>query len=283
MEDPPTIQDYIDQEINELSSFLSPQIMNDYEERLVKFITRDKNGRYIPAFYTIRELKQKLARFGLVLPLDKEQELLDKIIENPELYLDPLERNKISKSYLRDVLFGEEYQHLLNNIYDRLNDQDLYIGFTTYGIDTTDPSIDIEKTIKNRIQFFISNILVREIGVNVNSLDELVSDIKNYQKKPRHKWKPADEDFHERISELVDVISNEMRSVYAIPSRIKYKGGKKNKKSRKWSQKYKKSINCKRPRGFSQKQYCKYGRNKNKNKNKSTRNKNKNKTNKRRM
>jgi len=28
----------------------------------------------------------------------------------------------------------------------------------------------------------------------------------------------------------------------------------------KWTQKYKKSINCKRPRGFSQKQYCKYTR-----------------------
>jgi hypothetical protein len=28
---------------------------------------------------------------------------------------------------------------------------------------------------------------------------------------------------------------------------------------RKWSRKYKRSINCKRPRGFSQKQYCKYG------------------------
>jgi hypothetical protein len=29
---------------------------------------------------------------------------------------------------------------------------------------------------------------------------------------------------------------------------------------RKWSLKYKKSINCRRPKGFSQKQYCKYGR-----------------------
>ena len=26
---------------------------------------------------------------------------------------------------------------------------------------------------------------------------------------------------------------------------------------RKWSLKYKKSINCKRPKGFSQKQHCK--------------------------
>ena len=28
----------------------------------------------------------------------------------------------------------------------------------------------------------------------------------------------------------------------------------------KWSLKYKKSINCKKPKGFSQKQHCKYGR-----------------------
>lgn len=31
---------------------------------------------------------------------------------------------------------------------------------------------------------------------------------------------------------------------------------------RKWSRKYKLSINCRRPKGFSQRQYCKYGRHK---------------------
>jgi hypothetical protein len=36
--------------------------------------------------------------------------------------------------------------------------------------------------------------------------------------------------------------------------KYKYNGGKK------WSLKYKKSINCNEPRGFSQRQYCKYGR-----------------------
>jgi len=34
----------------------------------------------------------------------------------------------------------------------------------------------------------------------------------------------------------------------------------KNKKGGKWSLKYKRSINCKRPKGFSQRQHCKYGR-----------------------
>jgi thiol-disulfide isomerase/thioredoxin len=40
-----------------------------------------------------------------------------------------------------------------------------------------------------------------------------------------------------------------------MTKRRKQKGGK-------WSRKYKKSINCKKPKGFSQKQYCKYGRKK---------------------
>lgn len=39
-----------------------------------------------------------------------------------------------------------------------------------------------------------------------------------------------------------------------------YGGSTRRKRGMKWSLKYKKSINCKRPKGFSQKQYCKYGR-----------------------
>lgn len=38
-------------------------------------------------------------------------------------------------------------------------------------------------------------------------------------------------------------------------TRRKHRGGK-------WSKKYKDSINCSKPKGFSQKQHCKYGRNK---------------------
>ena len=43
--------------------------------------------------------------------------------------------------------------------------------------------------------------------------------------------------------------------------RSKAKTLKKSKSPRKWSIKYKRSIDCDNPRGFSQKQYCKYGRN----------------------
>ena len=39
--------------------------------------------------------------------------------------------------------------------------------------------------------------------------------------------------------------------------RKKKKSKKKHHKKRKWSLKYKRSINCNRPKGFSQRQYCK--------------------------
>ena len=42
--------------------------------------------------------------------------------------------------------------------------------------------------------------------------------------------------------------------------KIKHGGRKTKRRGGKWSLKYKKSINCKRPKGFSQRQHCKYGR-----------------------
>jgi hypothetical protein len=42
----------------------------------------------------------------------------------------------------------------------------------------------------------------------------------------------------------------------------KTRHNKKGHRGGKWSRKYKLSINCNKPKGFSQRQYCKYGRNK---------------------
>lgn len=44
--------------------------------------------------------------------------------------------------------------------------------------------------------------------------------------------------------------------------RTKKISGTRKRRGGKWSLKYKHSINCKNPKGFSQRQYCKYGRNK---------------------
>ena len=55
--------------------------------------------------------------------------------------------------------------------------------------------------------------------------------------------------------------SREQKGGYTLKRKRRRSKTKKN-RSRKWSRKYKKSINCRRPKGFSQKQYCKYGRKK---------------------
>ena len=53
---------------------------------------------------------------------------------------------------------------------------------------------------------------------------------------------------------LLYIMQNKTKKL-TITRRNKKMGGK-------WSIKYKKSINCNRPKGFSQKQHCKYGRKK---------------------
>ena len=63
------------------------------------------------------------------------------------------------------------------------------------------------------------------------------------------------------IDSFVDWINGKMNDKQNGGRRKKNKTTKK--RGGKWSRKYKNSINCRKPRGFSQKQYCRYGRKKN--------------------
>jgi hypothetical protein len=67
------------------------------------------------------------------------------------------------------------------------------------------------------------------------------------------------------IDSFVKWINHETKNNYSNYNNTKRNRNKhisltKNKKGGKWSKKYKRSIDCKNPKGFSQKQYCKYGR-----------------------
>lgn len=117
-----------------------------------------------------------------------------------------------------------------------------------------------------------NNIVVADVDQEV--LDEIKS-IKNKPLGfPTMFYMNKKDNIHENYEECTH-IKEKNRSidsfVHWIESKVKNKhlqkgGNKKNKtlKRRKWSLKYKKSINCKRPRGFSQKQHCKYSRKKSK-------------------
>ena len=57
---------------------------------------------------------------------------------------------------------------------------------------------------------------------------------------------------------ILDRQSNDLNR--ARGKKRRHKKGTRTKRGGGWTLKYKKSINCMRPKGFSQKQYCKYGR-----------------------
>lgn len=61
------------------------------------------------------------------------------------------------------------------------------------------------------------------------------------------------------IKWIEDKISKK-KGVKKIPVASQKNKNKRKQRGGKWSLKYKRSINCNRPRGFSQKQHCKYGR-----------------------
>jgi len=60
---------------------------------------------------------------------------------------------------------------------------------------------------------------------------------------------------------IQDKISKK-KGVKKLPVKTRNNKNKRKQLGGKWSLKYKKSINCNRPKGFSQRQHCKYGRKK---------------------
>jgi thiol-disulfide isomerase/thioredoxin len=56
--------------------------------------------------------------------------------------------------------------------------------------------------------------------------------------------------------------NSKLNKVHRKTLHRKTRHSKKKQRGGKWSKKYKSSINCNKPKGFSQRQYCKYGRNK---------------------
>ena len=136
----------------------------------------------------------------------------------------------------------------------------------------------LENVLKNKDQN--TNVVIADID------QELLTNIPGLPSKPA--GFPSMKYIKGSVSEDYEdsSIENKDRSIDSfvqwIESKVGQKGGKrsngkrsngkrsngktkktfKKKTGGKWSLKYKRSINCRRPRGFSQKQHCKYGKNK---------------------
>jgi len=130
----------------------------------------------------------------------------------------------------------------------------------------------------------ISTVLKKDITGNENVLvvdmdKNLLGKVKNMGSEPKGfptirfitKNGKITEDFEDcklseeyknrTIDSFVKWINFKLNKTHSDKKNIKYNRTKKQ-TGGKWSRKYKQSINCNRPKGFSQRQYCKYSRKK---------------------
>lgn len=111
----------------------------------------------------------------------------------------------------------------------------------------------------------------RDDIVVVDIEQDLIKDLSNIKKQPmgfpnmQYISKNGDE-----IEEYEECkyLSRKDRTIDSFVEWIDLHMKKKNMRGGKWSLKYKRSIDCKQPKGFSQRQHCLYGRGKNKSKSK---------------
>ena len=154
-----------------------------------------------------------------------------------------------------DGNFGNEYVRSLRhyNDYSRTNPTD-YEGIRS------------RYTEANRIH----GTLTTHIQENIRPLRLEAQSLLRTLTRGQKKYNTLNEDiveFTRQKHELQNEI-DEMNSEYlSLTINENVARGKRQRKSKKrgkrggtWTAKYKKSINCNNPRGFSQKQYCKYGK-----------------------
>ena len=101
---------------------------------------------------------------------------------------------------------------------------------------------------------------------NIGILPESFPTIRFYNNSKNGKftnfeYSSENKELEREVDSFVDWINTSLKNSESNKVGGRKRTRKTNKRSG-WTKKYKKSINCKRPKGFSQKQYCKYGRKK---------------------
>ena len=88
--------------------------------------------------------------------------------------------------------------------------------------------------------------------------------VTNKQVEEFEDWKSPEGSIRDRSTDSfikwIESKISKKQGVKKLPAVSQKNKNKRKQRGGKWSLKYKRSINCNRPRGFSQKQHCKYGR-----------------------
>ena len=154
---------------------------------------------------------------------------------------------------------GEQYM-ILYDRYQRYRE----LGNST--IDTLRMMQDMIETYRTVMDEQIAEALSNNATTQIN---KQISDAENEYRKANDKFYSLEQQ-KQTLMSFINNIERELSELHQESNDLnillgslgrgvsRRKRKKSAKKGGKWSLKYKRSINCKRPKGFSQKQYCKY-------------------------
>lgn len=176
---------------------------------------------------------------------------------------------------------GKTRLEMLNNLIDKNQDNKVFILYYMEGCGPCNSTRPEWEKLKNSLKKYendktvaivdIDQVLsskVKDAKQSPNSFPTIRfitnkgSDVENYEDS---KVENKDRSIDSFVDWIVLKTKNKQNTANKKGGKtIKNNGKSRNKffKGGKWSRKYKRSINCRRPRGFSQKQYCKYSRKK---------------------
>lgn len=189
----------------------------------------------------------------------------DKMIKLKDNLIDDINDREKQKDLINDI--NKRITLLYNNI--RLSEQIVIEYLNEIVIDTLSTAnleeLSIQLRLKNTPPKYKKIYKTYKINLNklLQTLDNILKHIKKYLTNPNiQQYKNKLIDKINIIKKKVTHTINELFRDYnsKLPFYKKKWWGGKTIKNKKWSNKYKRTINCKNPKGFSQKQYCKYGR-----------------------
>jgi hypothetical protein len=209
---------------------------------------------------TIRELEadlrqQRTALDALTIEVDRALRRRDDEHDRYERLTTECDNLKNTiRDNIRQSNFGIEYIELKQR-YDEL--------VKNGGIDTD----NIEKRLHEIGYTFKQLIRAQQVKTNFSALNaekELAHETYRLASEHHYSLYQQQQSLMRIVSDLerrLKIALNRDRALnQARGNRQRKSRGKRGKRGGAWTAKYKKSINCRRPRGFSQKQYCKYGK-----------------------
>ena len=180
-----------------------------------------------------------------------------------------------TKNYLAKGKNGKTNIQLLNEIMKEDPNNKVFILFYMNGCGPCNATRPEWKKLENILKKFEDDSTVAIIDID-HTLSDKVKGLQNVpnsfptmrymtnNNKTVENFEDSEiQDKNRTIDNFAEWIKVKTKNHNHNTSQYTHKGGKKwrkGKKGGKWSRKYKNSINCRTPKGFSQKQYCKYTR-----------------------